>query len=100
MGIKDGVGKCTGSQRLGSLPGAVLERKLGHTTRGAPQSYKGPQSSGYRAAAGRGRKDDAGAGGKGARRSHKLRHPRPERETEGESEFGSHSHILSRRGRD
>lgn len=75
-GIKDGVGKCTGSQRLGlSLPGAVLERKLAKPQEGR-LVLQGPQSSGYWAAAGRRRKDDAGARRKRGRRSHKLRHPR------------------------
>lgn len=77
-----------------------LREEAGHTTGGVSQSSKGPQSSGYRATAGMGRKDDAGARKKGARRSHKLRHTRPKRETEGGSEFGSHFHILSCRGKD
>lgn len=45
--MKDGVGKCTGSQRLGlSLPGAVLERKLATPEEGCPSPPRAPKAQG------------------------------------------------------
>lgn len=45
--MKDGVGKCTGSQRLGlSLPRAVLERKLVTPQAGRPSPPRAPKAQG------------------------------------------------------
>lgn len=100
VGIKDGVGKCTGFQRPGlSLQGLCWKGSQPNHRKGA-QVLQGPPKLRVLGCCRKGRKDDAGARKKGARRSHKLRHPRPERETEGKSEFGSHFHILSRGGKD